>query len=273
VRVLGPRPLEPGETGAVRLHLPVPLPLLPGDRYVLREHGRAETVGGGEVLDVDPVRPAARARPDRSVARVVAERGWVDADTLDRLTGTRVAPSVGRWVVDPEVLTAATDELARRVRDAGDLGLDVATLGEHERAVLDRLDDVVVDAGRARPAGRRDPLAGHPWLAALRAEPFAPPPPDGVDPVEVRELVRRGLVVRVDGLCFASSALDAAAGIVARLLADRPEGVTVAEVRDALGTTRKHALPLLGRLDATGVTRRRGDRRVAGPRLPPAATT
>jgi len=45
-------------------------------------------------------------------------------------------------------------------------------------------------------------------------------------------------------------------------------GVTVAEVRQALGTTRKYLLPLLGHLDATGVTRRRGDVRVAGPKLP-----
>jgi selenocysteine-specific elongation factor len=39
-------------------------------------------------------------------------------------------------------------------------------------------------------------------------------------------------------------------------------------VRDGLGTTRKHALPLLAQLDATGVTRRRGDLRIGGPRLP-----
>ncbi|HLG91443.1 MAG TPA: SelB C-terminal domain-containing protein, partial [Acidimicrobiales bacterium] len=46
-----------------------------------------------------------------------------------------------------------------------------------------------------------------------------------------------------------------------------PEGVTVAQVRDALGTTRKFLLPLLGLLDARGVTRRRGDLRLAGPAL------
>jgi selenocysteine-specific elongation factor len=51
-------------------------------------------------------------------------------------------------------------------------------------------------------------------------------------------------------------------------LAANPDGITVAQVRDALGTTRKHALPLLAQLDATGVTRRRGDLRVGGPRLP-----
>ncbi|MEO5680493.1 MAG: selenocysteine-specific translation elongation factor, partial [Acidimicrobiales bacterium] len=55
LRVLGPDRLAPGEQGLVRIHLPVPLPLQPGDRFVVREHGRGETIGGGEVLDVDPV--------------------------------------------------------------------------------------------------------------------------------------------------------------------------------------------------------------------------
>ena len=60
VRVLGPDAIAPGATGFVRLHLPHALALEPGDRYVLREHGRDETVGGGEVLDVAPMVPASR---------------------------------------------------------------------------------------------------------------------------------------------------------------------------------------------------------------------
>jgi selenocysteine-specific elongation factor len=84
----------------------------------------------------------------------------------------------------------------------------------------------------------------------------------------VRELVRGGWVVERDGMYFAAEAVDEAARIVAGLLADTPDGITVAAVRDALGTTRKHVLPLLAQLDGTGVTRRRGDVRIAGPRLP-----
>ena len=42
----------------------------------------------------------------------------------------------------------------------------------------------------------------------------------------------------------------------------------MATIRDALGTTRKFLLPLLAHLDTSGVTRRRGDLRVAGPRVP-----
>lgn len=271
VRVLGTDAIAPGGNGFVRLHLPVALPLLPGDRFVLRESGRGETVGGGEVLDVAPVRRASRARPDRSVDRVVAERGWVDTDELERLTGERRAPTLGRWVVAPAALEQVRREVAALVDGADALGLDIAVLSERQRLVLDALDDVVVDAGRARRGDvEADRLAAHPFLAKLEAEPFTPPSPAecGVPSAELRELVRRGLVVERDGAYFGPSAVEQAARRVAGLLAAAPEGVTVADVRDALGTTRKHVLPLLAHLDATGVTRRRGDLRIPGPRLP-----
>jgi selenocysteine-specific elongation factor len=197
IRVLGAASIEPGGTARVRVHLPVALPLAAGDRFVLRESGRQETVGGGEVLDVAPV--LRRTRPARPV---LAE--------------------------DPPT------------------------------------------AGRASPAGPPTPSPDHPYLAALTASPYAPPTPSeaGVDPGEARALVRAGLAVERDGVWFAASAVDGAARTVAQLLAAKPSGVTASEVREALGTTRKYVLPLLGHLDATGVTRRRGDVRVGGPRLP-----
>ncbi len=270
LRVLGTEALEPGTSGLVRLHLPVRLPLLPGDLFVLRESGRAETVGGGEVLDVAPVLRASRARPSRSVDRVVAERGWVEADVLERLTGERREPTVGgSWVVDPEALSVTEEQVRTAVEGAGPLGLDTATLDERQRSVLEAMDGLVVQGGRATVSGQEaDPLSDHPYLTALEAEPFSPPPPNGVDRGELRELGRRGLAVEKDGVWFSPRALDEAATVVAGLLSESPEGVTVAQVRDALGTTRKYILPVLAHLDATGVTRRRGDYRVAGPRLP-----
>jgi len=191
LRVLTGEAIPPGGSAPVRVHLPVALPLAPGDRFVLRESGRSETVGGGEVTDVAPV--------------------------LRRTSVHKPEPTP---VEPPAPLVVAAD--------------------------------------------------GHPYLAALTAFPYAPPtPPEaGVDMAEARALVRAGAVVERDGCWFAASAVDGAARVVAQLLQKRPEGVTASEVRDALGTTRKYLLPLLGHLDATGVTRRRGDVRVAGPRLP-----
>ncbi len=264
VRVLGPQAIEPGGHGLVRLHLAASLPLLPGDRYVLRETGRDETVGGGEVLDVAPVRPASKARPDRSVDRVVAERGWVDAGELERLTGERRRPTVGRWVADPTAV--ARTAAALRARLDGDL--PVATLDERERAVLDTFADVIVEGGTARRGDATDPLAEHPAVPALGAGGLAPEPPVGLDRVKLRELVRRGVVVERDGLWWHADALDTAAALAAELLRTRPEGFSVGEFREAAGITRKHAVPLLAELDSRGITRRRGDLRIAGNLLP-----
>jgi selenocysteine-specific elongation factor len=266
--------LQPGEAGLVRIEVPSALPLLPGDRYVLLEHGRSEVVGGGEILDVDPVLPPRLARPDRSVGRVVRERGWVEADELRRLTGKPVAATVAeRWVVDPERRDADAAELGRAVAGAGPSGLDVASLDDRRRALLAELPDVTVVGGLARLGDDRrapPPPAREGWVRALADAGWAPPSPAalGADRMAVRAALHEGSVVDAGGVLFAAVAVDTAARTVARLLAARPEGVTVAEVRNALGSSRRYVLALLGHFDANGVTRRRGDVRIAGPRLP-----
>jgi len=268
VRVLGSESLRPGTSGLVRLHLAEPLPLLPGDRFVLRESGRDETVGGGEVLDVAPLRPASKAQPDRSVDRLIEEHGWTTAADLEALTGERRDPVLGQWVVSPAALAATEQSVRSRVVAAGDLGLDVASLDDRERAVLATLEGIGVDAGRARPMAAEDPLADHPFLAALLAGGAAPPDPVGVDKVQLRELVRRRLVVERDSLYFHPRAIDDVARTAATLLHAHPSGFTMSQLREALGNTRKHAVPLATELDARGITRRRDDVRIAGPKLP-----
>jgi len=268
VRVLGPDAIDPGATGAIRLHLPIDLPLVPGDRFILRESGQGVTLGGGEILDVDPLVAAARATPDRDVDRVVRERGKVDVEHLRRLTGEHREPTVGKWVVDPDLLAVETDRLRTEVADAGPLGLDLARVDNFGRAVLETLADLVIDGGHVRSAATGDALAESDLVARFAADPFNPPDPAPREAAEIRELVRRGDLISQSGVVFAASAVDEAARVVARLLADQPDGITVAEARDAWGTTRKFAIPLITRLDETGVTRRRDDLRIAGPRLP-----
>ena len=267
VRVLGPSTLAPGDVGNVRIYLERQLPLLPGDRFILRESGRDETIGGGQVLDVEPRLPASRATPDRSIERLVAERGWVRADHLARLVGHDVEATVAGWVVAPGELVAMHERLLARIEEADALGLDLAALDEQERAAIDTLEGVEISAGRATIGVPDDPLADHPWLALLEADPFSPPPPEGVDRGEVRELVRRGTVVEQDGVFFAASAVEKAARLVAERLATS-DGITVADARDLLGTSRKFVLPMLNHFDRNGITRRRDDLRIAGPRMP-----
>jgi selenocysteine-specific elongation factor len=267
MRVLGTDTLWPGSAGSVRMFLPVALPMLPGDRYVLRESGRDETVGGGQVLDIAPVTKASRAAPDGSVGRAIAERGWIDVDQLELLTGAVVEPSVGHWVATADELDRTRRRLSDAISASGVAGLDMSTLEDHERAVVATLDGVTIEGGRAR-LGTDDPFADHPLAAQILAGGYAPDIPLHTDRATVRELTRRGVLVERDQLLFHRDTIAAAARVASELLHQDPSGFTVATFRERTGTSRKFALPILAELDATGVTRRRDDLRIAGPRLP-----
>ena len=269
LRVLGVEELSPGSTGAVRLFLPAAVPLLPGDRFVLRESGRDETIGGGEVLDIDPVLRASRAAPDRSIDRLVRERGWLTIDEIEQLTGEVVDPVIGEWVTSPESLAELAAMIIARVEEAGPAGVDLAAFDDRERAILLTLDKVVVTAGLVQPADAIDPYEDHPVLAELLGGGFMPSSLADVDRNDLRELVRRGHVIQRDGIGFHRDAIEAAGYVAAELLAEHVDGFTVAQFRDATGASRKFVLPLVAELDARGVTRRREDVRIGGPRLPP----
>lgn len=262
------RSVEPGGRAAVRVGIETALPLVVGDRYILRETGRGETIGGGVILDVAPVLRPSRARPTGKVVDLLAERGPVEVDELWRQTGARLrADTPGGLVYDPVALLRAKRELVARVDAAGDAGLETAALSERERDLAAVTGELEVDGGRVRRGGAVS-LGSHPYLTRLRATPFSPLRPAGVEPAELRALLRAGLVVSEEGRYFAASVLADATEIVTGLLERSPAGVTLAAVRDALGSSRNDALALCRRLDALGVTRRVGDVRVAGYKTP-----
>jgi selenocysteine-specific elongation factor len=76
-------------------------------------------------------------------------------------------------------------------------------------------------------------------------------------------LLATGALVRVGDDCFRGSQM---ASMRRRIEAhfSLHDRLTVAEFRDLVGTTRKHAVPLLEWFDKTGVTRRNGIDRVSG---------
>jgi selenocysteine-specific elongation factor len=113
--------------------------------------------------------------------------------------------------------------------------------------------------------GARSP-EGIALIAALDATPFAPPDDaiTGADPALVRALVRDGVLVDVGGIVFTRAAVDRARTEVRDAL-HRSGSLTVGDVRAMLGTSRKYAVPMLEHFDREGVTRRRGDARIAGP--------
>lgn len=105
----------------------------------------------------------------------------------------------------------------------------------------------------------------HPFLVELRTRPWPPPNPTDVATAELGALRATGLAVSHEGVWFAVETLDSAARRITELLATKPCGVTVAEVRDLFGSTRRPTLALLALLDARGITTRKGNLRVLGP--------
>lgn len=293
------RVLDP-QSRFARLRLETPLPLAPGDRLVLRDPGKGRTVAGVEVLDVAPTRKAADAAAVLGLPlgeRLIAAHRWVPVADLGRLAGLPdgevdgfvaglvtdgIAERADDWLVEPATRTRLRDETRTRVaafhRDAPnepglDLGVVARALREDParlRAALADTPGLVVERGIVRDASHVGAVAETPEARALvarfAASPYAPPAPDdaGAPIALVRACVREGLLVDVDGTVFAASALASARDRVVALLAEKGT-ITVADVRDALGSSRKFTLPIVNWLDRNGVTRRRGDDRIPGP--------
>ena len=282
-----------------RLRLDRPVPLAPGDHLVFRDSGRRRTIGGAEVLDVAPEgkakdAPARLALP--AGQRLLAAHPWLELQSLGPLTGVGAAEAdaiageveasgdavrLDQWLVSTNELTRvrglATERVEAHHRDHPlEPGVELPALAASVRIDTDRLrsalagaDGVVVERGIVRMASHRGRVAESPeaarLIARLEAEPFAPPDPAdlGADHGLIRSLVREGALVDLDGIVFAAGALDQARVRVQDALRERGS-LTVADARDLLGSTRKFVLPILNRLDAEGVTRRRGDERIPG---------
>jgi selenocysteine-specific elongation factor len=120
---------------------------------------------------------------------------------------------------------------------------------------------------RTHGSGIADDPTARRFLDALEASPFSPPSPAEVDvaPDVVRALLRDGTIVSLDGIYFSATAIDAARARIGTAVLGRGT-LKLSDIRDLLGSTRKYVVPIMARLDADGVTRRRGDDRIPGPR-------
>ncbi|NIZ89492.1 selenocysteine-specific translation elongation factor [Kineococcus rubinsiae] len=288
------RPLGPD---TLRLQLDRPLPLWIGDRLLVREPAQHLVLGGAVVLDVAPPplrrRGAAAARaqvlapldgtPDE--ASELRRRGLVRAGDL-RAMGVEVrSAAVARdWHADPAVWTRAGERLREAV---------AAYVREHplhpgptleearhacalpDRALVEALvaaplrvaDGRIVTATDQLPAGVSRAVAA--LRAGLAADPFAAPDAErlrelGLGRAELAAAVRAGLLSSpAPGIVLGPDALDRAAERLAAL----PAPFTVSEAKQALGTSRRVAVPLLSALDAARRTRRGADdRRTLVPR-------
>lgn len=294
--------LPAGSKGYARLHLRSPLPLGRGDRFVLRDAGRAATVAGGKVLDPLPGgrrrsgagRVLARlehASPTQALAALVEESGRLDAHDAELRLGGRVPeePPAGVVALGGILMSEASfDDLRASALErleahhrAHPLERGVAReslraalgLGPAEfAALLERVDELIAEGAIVRRSSHdvaldpklqreRDAL-----LDELERAGFTPPLAKdlGTDSALLRALAEGGQLVAIGSFYLtARRAAEARARVRRAIESSGP--ITVAGIRDLLGTSRKYAVPLCEWLDATGATRRRGDERVLGP--------
>lgn len=304
VRILGPGSREGGEDVFVRITTTRPLVLDVSDRFVLRESGRRETVGGGTVLDPAPPRRAgsvegrlgrrAGAARHELPAILADERGAVHASDAFVLTGSDAGiREAGDWLLRDGLLARVGPALVAHV-SAYHLAHPLEEgepLAEARRALADLLraemgppdprlidpilDRLVGDGLLARtttavalpshegPGPELDPVMRR-VVEAISDEPAQPPTikelaDRGIGRDAVDAATRAGHVVRVaPDLVFLPSVIERAEAIVGGA---RETGITVSAFREALGTSRKFAVPLLGWFDQRGITRREGDLR------------
>lgn len=284
--------VRPLGTRHARLAVDALLPWQVGDRAILRDPGD-RSLWSARVVDVEPLplrrRGAARARAGaleagRPLADLrVASRMAEHSDVLARLglpdpvEGVRV----GRWWADPEALATWSTRLDSHVRDhqarralsggvpvaeavhALDLPAHLADLGP------DLLEPLVSSLGLTSAGGR----VGLPETASdlgaaeqavstvekrLASTPFTPPDRDelhalGLGPTELAAAARVGRLFRLPGEVVL---LPDGPARAMRVLADLDQPFTLSDARQALGTTRRVAVPLLEHLDARGWTRR-----------------
>jgi selenocysteine-specific elongation factor len=231
-------------------------PLKAGARVQIH-HGTREVPARAVPLEAESLVPGRRAVCQlRLEAPLMADRG-------DALVVRQIAPPDtigGGEVVDPAPPRRGPDrKLAEPIRTGSPSPVASPAAARPERAdprspappgeAALRLADLLKGQGeRPRPDGELEEAAGLDGSGARQAW---------------RELEGAGLAVRVArNQHFDSATLESMLAAVVEICR-RDGGTTIAELRDALGTSRRYAQALLEHLDATKMTiRRENDRHV-----------
>ena len=272
------------------LRVPSPAITIAGGRFVdvdPRRHARHDSLvpaslerrAGGDVL-----REELRKYPRGvTVAALLKATLAPEADvaSLD-------ARRVGDWLYDAAAWSALSDRAARELAEyhamhsllpgmareelRSRLGVPPAAfpavlqgLSEDHRLVEANgtlaLPDHRVDLGTAGGAAAE-------LIELLRREGFAPPSladamqRTGASPEMVRALAAGGSIVRVsEDVAFSKDAYEEVVAIVREIISTSGS-ITVAQLRDRVGASRRPVLALLEHLDAQRLTRRIGDARV-----------
>jgi selenocysteine-specific elongation factor len=281
--------VRPLGVDTARLRLGRALPLRIGDRGLLRDPGLHRVAGGVTVLDVAPPGLRRRGAGAARAAELAGMHG--SADLAGELRRRRLVhrddllrmgvvpdrePVAGEWFADSAHWAELRDQLAAAVTDYVaknplEPGVPVEVL-RHQLGLPDRIlvealvrPPLTVQGGRITPARSGVPteLINAVAQALDPDRPFAAPETYrlaelGLGTRQLAAAVRLGLLIQpAPNVVLPPSAPDRATEILAALT----QPFTLSEARQALGTSRRVAVPLLELLDRLGVTRRSADDR------------
>lgn len=294
--------LRPGESCYAQLRLSEALAARQGDRFVVRFYSPLETVGGGVILDEHPYRHkrndarviaalavresgSDEAKLVQAIRAVLCARGklveiapsrYLTSSTLDRLW-TDCETMLTKYHREHPLhtgmrLAEARQRLLRgKARENADAIL--ACFAREGKLTLTAEHCALVDFSvhlTKRQSAIREEL-----LRTCRAAGILGKKQDALcalfdkkDRVEcarvLESLLSTGeLVLLAPELCVEKNVLDAV-GARARVWFETHDTLTLGEFRDALGTSRDHALLVLEYYDRRGILRREGDVRRPG---------
>jgi selenocysteine-specific elongation factor len=272
------------------LRVPSPSLTLAGGRFVdvaPRKHSRHDTAVG-ESLDRraagDVMQEELRKYPRGVTVAALLKATMSQQSDVDGLRGRRI----GEWLFADDAWNAiaehasreveayhaahplrqgmAREELRSRLRlPPASFPAVLASLLEEGR--LEERDGAIAVPAHQPAAESSDGPAAR-LLVLLGDHPFAPPSlreameQAGAGVEVLRALTQRGELVRLnEDIAFTREAYASAVAMVKDVIA-ATGSVTVAQLRDRMGASRRPVLALLERLDAEKVTRRVGDQRV-----------
>ena len=324
-----------GQKQMVQLRLAEPLPLAPGERFVLRANlpGQGQnqagltTIGGGRILGVsntrlrrkklwtlealaarsealdDPARWCElilRENAEPLTPRDLQRRAFLHADEaaaiLEKLRASgRVVNLPGGLLAHVSVIEAAgakmlgalaafhaanpqragmsREELFAAAGAGAEIG-DLAAGSLLSRKQLERSGTVFAQPGWSARLSDPDQQLGDRISAAFQKAGWAGPNAaelgaslgQSVERIEklMRLLAERAVLVRLDPHLFIHrDALESAKQVALRLFGQKPSFSTM-DFRDALGVSRKYAVPLVDYLDKIRFTVRSGNNRTPG---------
>src|SRR5215210_3088186 len=298
IRLMDREELQPGTGALTRLRLDEPFVTLRGDRFVLRSMDGV-TVGGGTVLD--PSATGRRPDPSwlealesgdatNAVPLALARRPGegmttedlslilgFSANEVSRAVQTSAGvETVGEIHATTGEIAAARERLLQALerraaerpagpeltiaeaRTATDLSTPLSD------ALLAEMEVTVTDTGVSLKNANRVPPELEREAEQLREDLRAagPQPPTAEPTPAMRLLLKRGDAVELGNSLFATrEAAESVLDRIKTICRERGE-ISLAGLRDSLGTSRKYAQAWLEYSDACGVTSRTGDVRV-----------